>query len=305
MGSLCRKARVIHAGGGPLIGAGKSVIVIVVNWNNAEDTIRCLESLSCVVCSGMRILVVDNGSTDRSVELIRQGFPGIEVLKMHSNRGYGGGCNAGFAHVFEERPDYVVFLNNDTLVNRDFLEPLIAPLASSGDVAVTVPRICYMAHPEMIWYAGGVVNLITGNVAHRGIRRKDSAMYATEHETDYATGCCMAMRAADFKQAEGFDPAFMMYGEDVDLSLRIRKSGKRILYVPQSRIWHKVSASEGGEMGARKLWRKNLSMLKLFMKHRAWFGMVSYLVLLPFRLVRGVIEVKSFRCIRSDTVHLN
>lgn len=273
----------------------------MVNWNNQQDTVRCLGSLSSVDYPGMQVLVVDNGSTDRSVEHIRHSFPSLEVLELDLNNGYGGGCNAGFAHVLGENPEYVVFLNNDTIVDRNFLEPLITPLASCSDVAVTVPRICFMEHPERIWYAGGKVNLFTGKVAHRGIRRRDSTVFGTEHETEYATGCCMAMRAGDFRETGGFDPAFMMYGEDVDLSLRIRKSGKRILYVPQSRIWHKVSASEGGELGARKLWRKNRSMLKLLVKHRVWFGIVPYLLLLPFRFLQGVLAVKSFRHFRSGT----
>ncbi len=273
----------------------EAVYVIVVNWNNAEDTIRCLDSLSGVRFPGIRALVVDNGSTDGSVERIRERYPGCGLLELDRNTGFGGGCNAGHARVFKEGAGYVVFLNNDTVVDPGFLEPLIAPFRSSGDVAITVPRIYFMDYPERIWYAGGEVNLCTGRIAHRGIRKKDGRCFAVSGETGYATGCCLAMRARDFSRTGGFDPSFSMYGEDVDLSLRIRLSGKKILYVPASRVWHRVSASAGGELNPGKLWRKNLSLLKLFAKYRAWLGVGACLLLMPFRLLRGVLSVIIFK----------
>ncbi len=273
---------------------GETVYVIVVNWNNVEDTVQCLQSLSRVKFSGMRVMIVDNGSTDNSAEHIRQCFSRYAILELDSNRGFGGGCNAGHERALEEGADYVVFLNNDTVVDPEFLEPLIAPLRMNGGVAVTVPRIYFMASPDRIWYAGGEVNLLTGRIAHRGIRERDSERFEVSFDTGYATGCCLAMRTGDFSDAGGFDPAFHMYGEDVDLSLRIRKSGERILYVPVSRVWHRVSASGSGELDVSKLWRKSLSMLRLLVKHRAWAGVVCYLLLAPFRIVRGVLAVRGF-----------
>lgn len=276
-------------------GVEETICVIVVNWNNAEDTIRCLESLSRVSFPDFKTIVVDNGSTDGSTERIRKRYPGCGLLELEENIGFGGGCNAGHEQAVREGAEYVVFLNNDTVVDPGFLEPLIIPLRRKGDVAITVPRIYFMNYPERIWYAGGTVNLLTGNVVHRGIRNKDGKRFEVSGETGYATGCCLAMRASDFTRTGGFDRSFSMYGEDVDLSLRTRASGKKILYVPESKVWHKVSASGGGELDLLKLWRKNLSLLRLLAKHRAGFGIVFYLLLAPFRFVRGLIAVTDFR----------
>lgn len=275
--------------------AGETIYVIVVNWNGAEDTVQCLHSLASASTSGTRILIVDNGSTDRSVEQIRQSFPHCDVLELKSNRGYGAGCNAGYERAFAGGAGYVVFLNNDTTVAPDFLDPLIASLRERKDVAITVPRIFYMDAPDRIWYAGGEVNLFTGKIVHRGIREHDGERFEIPLETGYATGCCFAMRASDFKNLGGFDPAFRMYGEDVDLSLRIKKGKQKILYVPSSKVWHRVSASGKGELGLLKLWRKNLSVLRLLLKHRAWPGMIFFLLLAPFRFLRGLAAVSDFR----------
>jgi len=268
-------------------GADGAVCVIVVNWNNAGDTIRCLESLSDVTVKEMRVLVVDNGSTDGSADSIRKRFPQFGLLELERNRMYGGGCNAGFERAQAEGAEYVIFLNNDTVVDPGFLEPLIAPFRSHGAVGITVPRVYYMDYPGRLWYAGGEVNLRTGRIAHRGIRKKDGNRFGSTCETEYATGCCLAMRVSDFSHFSGFDERFSMYGEDVDLSLRIRGAGKRVLYVPASRVWHRVSASGAGELDFQKLLRKNLSLLRLLAKHRAWPGMALYLFFAPFRLLTG------------------
>lgn len=272
----------------------ETVFVIVVNWNNAGDTIRCLQSLSSVAYLPMRVMVVDNGSTDCSVAEIRQHFPQYEILELESNRGFGGGCNAGHDKALEKGAGYVVFLNNDTVVDPGFLEPLIVPLRERDTLAVTVPRIYFMNRPDRIWYAGGEVNLLTGRIAHRGIRQPDGKRFDFPLETAYATGCCLAVRAGDFRDAGGFDPSFSMYAEDVDLSLRMRKGGKKILYVPVSKVWHRVSASGGGELGLSRLWKKNRSMLRLLVKYRAWPGILLYLLLAPFRLAQGAAAVREF-----------
>ena len=274
---------------------GGTVRVIVVNWNNTPDTLRCIASLEKAAAPGMRVLLVDNASTDGSVKRVAERFAGVEILEREVNDGFGGACNAGYERARSGGAEYLVFLNNDTVVDEGFLEPLLGPLRRSGDVGITVPRIYFMEQRDRLWYAGGEVNLFTGRFAHRGIRRRDTERFGSGGETEYATGCCMAMRAADFGQSGGFDPRFSLYGEDVDLSLRVRAQGKRILYVPESKVWHRVSASVGGQLHFRKLWKKQRSHLRLLLKHRARTGAVLSLLLAPARLLYGAAAVTLFR----------
>ncbi len=264
--------------------------IVVLNWNGAEDTLACLQSLAGVMSPSCRVLVVDNGSTDGSPDIIREAFPDIELLLLPANIGYAGGNNAGFRRVLELKAEFVIFLNNDTIVDAGFCTPLLETLQRNPLAGIAVPKIFYLDRPERLWYAGGVVTLSTGLIRHVGLRKKDAPQFGHPGITGYATGCCFAMRCRDFEVVGGFDETFTMYAEDVDLSLRIRSLGMSVTYVPSSRIWHKVSASLQGSP-LQKLAKKSFGALRLFRKHRAWSGMVLYLPLLPLRLARSFWEV--------------
>ncbi len=258
--------------------------IVVLNWNGAEETLACLESLAHLLVKGYKILVVDNGSTDGSPEKIRAAFPDIEQLCLPANLGYAGGNNAGFRRVQELQAEFVIFLNNDTIVDPGFCAPLVETLRLRPLAGIAVPKIYYWDRPDVLWYAGGVVRFSTGLICHVGLRQKDAPDFDRPGPTGYATGCCFAMRCRDFEEVGGFDESFAMYAEDVDLSLRVRALGKSIEYVPSSRVWHKVSASLTGRPFF-KLVKKSRGALRLFSKQRAWSGMVLYLLLLPLRLL--------------------
>lgn len=263
--------------------------IVVLNWNGAEETLACLESLAPLLVKGYKILVVDNGSTDASPEKIRKAFPAVEQLRLPANLGYAGGNNAGFRRVQELQAEFVIFLNNDTIVEPGFSAPLVETLRLQPLAGIAVPKIYYWDRPDLLWYAGGVFRLSTGLICHVGLRQKDSPEFDRPGSTGYATGCCFAMRCRDFEEVGGFDESFAMYAEDVDLSLRVRALGKSIEYVPSSRVWHKVSASLTGRPFL-KLVKKSLGALRLFSKQRAWSGMVLYLLLLPLRLLGSFLK---------------
>ncbi len=269
------------------------IAVIVLNWNGVEDTLACLASLSKVRGPACTTLVVDNGSTDGSAALVRRGFPEVELLELPDNHGYAAGNNAGFAALRGRGFGIVVFLNNDTVVDEGFLEPLVAALREPWN-GIAVPKILYMDDPGRIWYAGGIVDRNTGTIAHRGIRRPDGPGFDVPGPTTYATGCCLCMRSADFEALGGFDEGFGMYGEDVDLSLRVRDSGKVVRYVPSSRVWHRVSASAGGEMSLGKQLRKGRAAVRIMRKHRMWLGLMLYPLLLPIRSAAGLLQASLF-----------
>ncbi len=272
--------------------------IVVLNWNGAEETLACLESLVAVRSSSCRVLVVDNGSTDGSVESIRKAFPDIELLLIPSNIGYAGGNNAGFRRVLELGAEFVIFLNNDTTVDAGFCAPLLETLQRKPLAGIAVPKIFYLDRPDTLWYAGGMVRLSTGLIRHVGLRKKNAPQFDRPGVTGYATGCCFAMRCRDFEAVAGFDEGFRMYAEDVDLSLRVRSMGMSVNYVPSSRVWHKVSASLS-RSPLRKLVKKSVGALYLFRKHRAWSGMVLYLLLLPLRLAGSFVD--ALRVKNSET----
>ena len=244
----------------------RSVNLFVLNWNGRDLTLDCLSSLEKITYPNVKIYVIDNGSSDNSVTEIRNQFPDYEIIGLPENYGFARGNNAGFELV-KQKADYTIFLNNDTIVDPNFVEPLINAMESNSTVKQSTPKIFYADNLDYIWFGGGKVSLWAGWIRHIGIRQKDSMQFSFDRNVDYATGCCVCMRTVDFESIGMFDESFLMYGEDVDLSLRFRKQGGQILFVPESKIWHKVSSSIGTQFSIRKWKRKNIGKMKLVTKH--------------------------------------
>lgn len=273
----------------------KSVAIIVLNWNGVELTIDCLKSLESITYNNTHVLVVDNGSTDDSVARIAKTFPHIVVLRLENNLGFSAGNNHGFTTAKKKwNPDYCIFLNNDTIVDRGFVEALIKPFADDT-IHITVPKIYYHNNPETIWYAGGKLNLWLGKAWHVGIREKDSPEFNQKTFTDYATGCCLCVRTDIYAEQQGFSEDFAMYAEDTDLSLRIRKAGGKIQYVPDSKIWHKVSASIGGAFSMKKVMRKITGNMQLFRKHARWYQWITIIFYSPVQIIEGLVKYFKYK----------
>ncbi|RXK88795.1 glycosyltransferase family 2 protein [Chlorobaculum sp. 24CR] len=279
--------------------SGEKTAVIVLNWNGAADTLACLASLAKVRQPEFTAILADNGSTDASVGLVRRAFPEVEILELPRNLGFAGGNNAAFRSLRGRGFNNVVFLNNDTVVDPGFLQPLLDELQKPW-VGIAAPKILYMDDPGRIWYAGGVVRPATGLIGHTGIRQPDGPPFDTPKPVGYATGCCLVMRCRDFEAVGGFDERFRMYGEDVDLSMKVRERGLVVMYQPASRLWHRVSASSGGEMNLGKQLRKSGAAMTLFAKHGMFGGLLLYPLLLPFRALLGLLRFQLFRRVASQ-----
>ena len=244
----------------------RSVNLFVLNWNGRDLTLDCLSSIEKITYPNVKVYIIDNGSSDNSVTAIRNQFPDYEIIGLPENYGFARGNNAGFELV-KQKADYTIFLNNDTIVDPNFVEPLINAMESNSTVKQSTPKIFYADNLDYIWFGGGKVSLWAGWIRHLGIRQKDSMQFSFNRNVDYATGCCVCMRTVDFESIGMFDESFLMYGEDVDLSLRFRKQGGQILFVPESKIWHKVSSSIGTQFSIRKWKRKNIGKMKLVTKY--------------------------------------
>jgi len=268
----------------------KLVNIFVLNWNGKKIILDCLHSLDKVTYSNVNIVLIDNGSTDGSVNLIKKEFPNIEIIQLKENLGYAGGNNYGFKNV-KIQSEYSIFINNDTLVSTNFINPLIEPLKNDTSIIQTAPKIFYADDPNLLWFAGGYINLFFGWIRHRGIRKIDKGQYNNSTLIDYATGCCICMRTKDFKLFKMFDESFSMYGEDVDLSIRVRKAGGKIMYIPESNIWHKVSASIGGQFSLIKWKKKSMGRIRLIKKN---INLIIFPLALIFNIIIIILELLFF-----------
>ena len=149
------------------------VHIIVLNWNNKELTEQCLLSIQRIDYPNYEILIVDNNSSDGSVELFKNNFPDVKLLSLDKNLKYAGGNNAAIDYLSFNEDDFFLFLNNDTLVSRDFLHHLINPFLNDSDCIISVPKILFSKDTNRVWYAGGVVSFWKGIINHIGIREFD------------------------------------------------------------------------------------------------------------------------------------
>ena len=240
--------------------------ILILNWNGKHLLKPCLDSVFAIDYPNYSVMVIDNGSTDNSVKMVREKFSEVELLELENNNRFAGGYNRCFTQLKNDYSGFVLLLNNDTEVDPNILNSFIHAKEMYGDNNLYGGKIFYQDKPNLIWYAGGNVNLKYLKISHRGIRQTDSAEFSKPLQTDYITGCCLFTSMEVINQLNGFDERFNMYGEDVDLCLRAKKEGINCYYWPDAELYHHVSASLGGAFSFKKLSKKLISMGRLLKK---------------------------------------
>ena len=235
---------------------------MILNWNRGADTVACLKSLDKSRLpkeTEILTVVVDNASTDDSLSLLHKLLaPAFRLVKNEANLGYVGGNNVGVKVCLEEKCDWVMVLNNDTLVDRDFLKEMLVEADKNKKVGLISPKIYFAPgfefhkdrYPKgvlgkVIWSAGGEMDWANCFGKNMGIDDVDRGQYDKVKEVNFATGACLLVRSDIFFKIGFFDERFYLYFEDVEFCQRLLKANYKILYVPKSIIWHKVAQSSG------------------------------------------------------------
>lgn len=223
------------------------ISIILVNYNGAMDTIECIRSIRRSSGIEYRIIVVDNASTDDSVvKLNEENNNTFELLIAKENRGFSSGNNIGINRALELGTDYILLLNNDTLIESDTIQKLVDGLRNYKDCGITVGKILFENDRNKIWYAGGEFNCKTARAWHWHCTEQDDLTPETDTKVTFATGCCMCIPVEVINKVGLMDESFFLYHEDVDYCLRVSRAGYQIMYIPDARIYHKVSSSTGG-----------------------------------------------------------
>lgn len=239
--------------------------VVVLNWNGREHLGPCLDSLQLSDHPDFVVVVVDNGSQDGSVDYLHDRGD-VEVVALGENRRFSGGNNAGAERALELGADHLLILNNDTTVDPGALKAISRTIVDGGH-GLAAPRIVYADDPGRIWYGGGRFSPWTGYVGHRAIRRPIDAGADPAGETDWVTGCALAIRADLWQRLGGLDPGYYIYAEDVDLCLRARDLGETVGYCPEAVVHHAVSASVGGGSSPFKAYHRTRARRQLLRRH--------------------------------------
>lgn len=223
------------------------VVVVILNWNGRTDTLTCLDSLTAVVYPNWELLVVDNGSEDGSVEAIRKAHPTLPVIESAENLGFAGGNNLGIAAALQRTADFILLLNNDTIVAPDLLSEFVQAALEHPDAGALSGKIYFLSDPHRLWYSGTRWSPTHAAFEHIGQGVLDSGdCFEEVRETDYACGCAIFLRASTVRSIGPLDERFFLLFEETDWCFRAKRAGFRSLFVPGARLWHRVSASLGG-----------------------------------------------------------
>lgn len=221
------------------------IAIILVNYNGAEDTIECIGSLSENRDIEYEIIVVDNCSTDNSVGKLKQAqnYFVFTLLQAKNNDGFSAGNNIGIRYA--KNADFYLLLNNDTVVEPDFLKKLIDGFQEDPRCGATISKIRYCSHPDTIWYAGGKLNPKTARSEHFHFNEKDQNTDILPQAVTFASGCCLCLSREVVEKVGLLNEDFFLYEEDAEYCCRIIKADYKIFYIPNSVIYHKVSSSTG------------------------------------------------------------
>ncbi|MBC7228951.1 MAG: glycosyltransferase family 2 protein [Actinobacteria bacterium] len=221
--------------------AAMSVSVIVLTYNNYEDTRECLDSLTGLDYGSFEVVVVDNASTDGSVERLERQFPDAVFIRNRANLGYAGGNNVGVMHALERGAEAVWILNNDTVVKRDSLTRLVEAAMDLPDAGILGSVTLYYDAPDEVQFAGGRLVKWQGRGVHLAKGEMEGIHPLEPRETDFVTGASMLVRREMIESVGLLDEAYFLYLEDLDWALRARGSGWKTYLVPGSVVLHKVN----------------------------------------------------------------
>ena len=275
-----------------------SVSVVIPNRDGAHWLDGCLEGLSTQTFGDFEVVVVDNGSTDGSEEVVRRGWPAATFVALPGNMGFAAAANAGIAVA---RGRYVALLNNDTVPRPAWLAALVRTLdASAQDVGAVASKMLRMDDPQLVDDAGDSLSW-TGAARKLG-HGEPAGLFA--HPTEVLSVCAGAAlyRRSFLEALGGFDERFFAYLEDVDLGIRGRLAGYRYLFVPDAEVLHEGQGSELPRADYVRLVTRNRAMLfaksfplSLLLKHlpRLIYGQIYFLLAYrhPGQSLRGYIDL--------------
>lgn len=227
--------------------ASPFVAMVVLTWNQRALTLDCLESLGGMnyPSERLQIIVVDNGSKDGTAEAIREQYPTVTVKENRENLGFAEGNNVGLRQALDGPADYVMLLNNDTVVDTEMLAALISVAEKDDHIGVVTPKIYYFDEPTRIWCAGASIDWRIGGSTRLRAEEMDNGEPEDPHHVDFASGCAMCWKREVIEEIGLIDPRFFIYYEESDWCVRAAKRGWQIVYVPDSIVWHRISSAMG------------------------------------------------------------
>ena len=254
------------------------VSIIIVNWNGLHHLKKCLPSLYKSRFKNFEVILVDNGSVDKSLSYISKYYPKVRVILNSENVGFAPANNQGLA---KAQGEYILLLNNDTVLTTDFLRPLVNALDSDPSLGAVQSKILSMDNPKLLDSVGSFFTS-TGILYHYGYHQVDRKKYAKSIYTYSAKGACMMIRRKVIDIVGLFDDRFFAYFEESDLSHRIWLAGYMIKYIPESVIYHKIGGTSNSMQNSFIQFHSFKNRINSYIKN---LDTQSLVLFLPFHLL--------------------
>lgn len=284
------------------------VYIILVNYNGAEDTIECVRSIKMSEMMDYHIVVVDNASTDDSIHrlvTIYDNDKKVTILESDKNLGFSGGNNLGIRLALEHQADAVLLLNNDTVVDKEFLNQLVMfDKKNKGPVFLT-GKIMYYMEPSKVWYAGGGYSWYKGTTYHY-MHNQQETLNDQVQKVQFACGCLTYINKAALDKVGLMPEEYFLYSEDLAYSLEARNNEIPIFYIPTCKIYHKVSSSTKkiSELSSYYIIRNRFYIIKKYHHGIKKISANIFSCLSVFkRIKRGVYSGKIVKMAIHDCIH--
>lgn len=257
--------------------ARPKIAVIILNWNNAPDTLECLASVYESKYPNFEVYVADNGSTDGSLAKIRKAYPQATYVENRVNLGFAEGNNRAIEKANDA--EYIFLLNNDATIQKETLSLLEKAAKAHPNAAALGPKIYFYDAPSTIWYGGGEWNPHQASFYHRDQWLDESEAEKRGIEpTGYVCGCAFFAKMEAIRKVGLMEKRFFLNWEEVDWCWRLKKAGYECLYVPQAKAWHKISRSFlGGKRGAMWsyfYWRNRLLWMERNLPRKEYISLM-------------------------------
>ncbi|HUV42557.1 MAG TPA: glycosyltransferase family 2 protein [Patescibacteria group bacterium] len=252
----------------------KKITIVTVHYKSKDLTLQCLQSINKLKSKGFELeTIVVNNNPQEKINDLKKKFPKFIFLETKENLGFAGGYNLGMKKAFDDKADYIFIINNDTILDENLLVHLFKVAEKRKKAGLLSPKIYFAPGHEfhrdryqesergkVLWFVGGIVDWQNVLTQHRGVDEVDQGQYDQIEETDYISGCAMLIKRKVIEKIGFLDKKYFAYYEDSDYSVRAKKAGFQLLFVPQAKMWHfNASSSEvGGSLHDYYLTRNRL-----------------------------------------------
>jgi GT2 family glycosyltransferase len=241
------------------------VSLITVNYNTTKDTLEFIETVKCLSYENIEVIVVDNGSKIPPKKDLLEAYPSLKYIQSDKNLGFAGGNNLGIASA---NGDYLFFLNSDTILFKDSIEPLIEFMEMNPKVGMASPKVLYPDNKTIQYSGGNTINPYTGRGKQLGFLEEDFGQYDRCYETGWGHGAALLVPRKVIEKIGPMPEVYFLYYEEIDWGEQAKRAGYKVNFIGTSKIIHKEAISMGGNESETKAYYMTRSRL-LYMRRNS------------------------------------